>query len=171
MSEWIVTPQELTLEGFAPFGEAILIPKTASSSFGKAWECWFPLGDLGDQIGSVGMVITSPTDGLIESMEREPTKEFLVPLRDPIVQAVAPPGDVEDPNEQPDPESVRAFIIRPGQAIIMSPGTWHWAAMPLSNEPATYLFVGEDHPPLPGRESSPWVPYLNNYKARVVLPQ
>jgi ureidoglycolate lyase len=169
MREWIVNPEELTQEGFSQYGEAILVPKAPPPFSGKGWECWYPLGDLGDQIGAVGLVLTKPTDGVIEAMEREPTKEFLLPLSTPIIQAVAPPGDIYDPNEVPDPASVRAFIIRPGQAILMAPGTWHWAAMPFSKEPTTYLFVGEEHPPLPGRESGPWVPFAQSSKVKVVI--
>jgi len=169
MSEWVVTAEELTTKGFLPFGEAVLIPQIPSPFSGKGWECWYPLGDLGDQIASVGIVITKPTDGVFEAMEREPSKEFLLPLTAPIVQAVAPPGDVNNPNEKPDPAAVRAFIVRPGQAIIMSAGTWHWAAMPFGDESTSYIFLGEEHPPLPGRESSPWVPFLQNKKVRVEI--
>lgn len=169
MSEWIVTPEELTLEGFMPYGEAVLIPQNPSPFSGKGWECWFPRGGLGDQSASVGIVVTKPTDGVIEAMEREPIKEFLLPLTAPIIQAVAPPGDINNPNEKPDPASVRAFIIRPGQAIIMSPGTWHWAALPLKDKPTTYFFLGEEHSPLPGRDSSPWVTFVQNSKVKVEL--
>lgn len=158
----IVIAEELTVEGFAPYGQAILSPDLPAPTSGEDWDCWFQLGDFSPGNHAVGIVHTRPTDDLIRVMEREPKTEFLLPITGPIVQAVAKPGDLTNHEQQPDPTTVRAFIIRPGQAIIMAPGTWHWASVPLASEEVIYYFVTEPHPPEPGREESPWVPFINN---------
>lgn len=167
--EHIVMAEELTVEGFAPYGQAILVPEDPPPKTGEDWDCWFGLGGLSESRPAVGIVLTRPTDGFIATMEREPTTEFLLPISGPVIQAVAVPGDLTDHSQQPDASTVRAFIIRPGQAIIMTPGTWHWAALPLDGE-TLYYFVTEPHPPEPGREASPWVPFKNGDTVRVRIP-
>ncbi len=41
------------------------------------------------------------------------------------VLAVAPPGNVDNPDAQPDPDQIRAFTIPGDTAIMMHTGTWH----------------------------------------------
>ncbi|HBY93138.1 MAG TPA: hypothetical protein DEP84_04095 [Chloroflexi bacterium] len=165
-----VTAEELTVEGFAPYGQAVLVPEIPAPKTGEDWDCWFGLGSLSESRAAVGIVLTRPTNRLITTMEREPTTEFLLPISGLVIQAVAVPGDLTDHGQQPDASTVRAFIIRPGQAIIMAPGTWHWAALPLDRE-TLYYFVTEPHPLEPGREASPWVPFKNGDTVRVVIPR
>ncbi len=167
--EYIVTPEELTVDGFAAYGQAILLPEDPAPKKDEGWDCWFPLGTFSEGKAAVGVVTTRPTDGLITAMEREPKTEFLLPISSAVIQSVALPGDLSDHAQQPDAATVRAFIIRPGQAIVMAPGTWHWAALPLEGE-TPYYFVTEPHPPEPGREASPWVPFSNSDTVRVSIP-
>jgi ureidoglycolate lyase len=166
---YTVTPEELTAEGFAPYGQVVLPPEPPAPKFGDDWDCWFGLADLGHMRPSVGIVRTRPSRSAITTMEREPKPEFLLPISGPVVQAVALPGDLSDHTQQPDAATVRAFIIRPGQAIAMAPGTWHWAALPLHEEEVLYYFLTEAHPPEPGREESPWVPFQNGDIVRLNL--
>jgi len=166
--EYVVTPEELSPEAFAPYGEAVVMPSTPALKTGEDWECWFGLGSFGACEPVVGIVVTRPTDGRIAAMEREPKVEFLLPITGPVVQAVALPGDLSDHTQQPDAATVRAFIIRPGQAILMAPGTWHWAALPLGGE-TLYYFITQPHPPEPGREASPWIPFRDNHSVKVSI--
>lgn len=166
--QYDVIPEELSVEGFAPYGRAVVVPQQPAPKTGSDWDCWFGLGDLGSMEPTVGIVKTRPTDELIMAMEREPKPEFLIPISGPVIQAVAVPGDLSDHSQRPDPSTVHAFVVRPGQAIIMAPGTWHWAALPLSHEETLYYFLTEAHPPEPGREESPWVPFQNDAAIRLV---
>lgn len=163
-----VVPEPLSIEAFAPFGQAILAPTRPAKKTGEDWDCWFGLGDFSRGKHVVGIVQTRPVPGIIEAMEREPKTEFLLPITGPIIQVVALPGDLADQRLQPDAATCRAFIIRPGQAIIMSPGTWHWAGLPLEDREILYYFVTEPHLPPAGRETSPWVPFQNNVKVHVM---
>ncbi len=158
----VIKPQALTKETFAPYGQAITVPEVPAPKTGVDWDCWFKLGDLGALRPSVGIVTTRPTKALISTMEREPKPEFLLPISGPVIQTVALPGDLENHEQQPEAATVRAFIVRPGQAIIMASGTWHWAALPLDDEEVLYYFITEPHPPEPGREESPWIPFAGN---------
>ena len=162
--EYQVVPEELTREGFLPYGQAILPPQLPAPKQGKDWDCWVPLGALGEGAPSVGIVLTRSTPGIIRAMEREPKTEFLLPITGPVVQAVALPGDLSDPGERPAAATVRAFIVHPGQAIIMSPGTWHWAALPLNQEEVLYYFATELRPPT---SAGPWISFQNGDTTRL----
>jgi ureidoglycolate hydrolase len=157
---YVVQVEPLTVESFAPYGQAILVPTTPAPKTGDDWDCWFGVGDLSCTNPKVGIVITRPASGRVDAMEREPVAEFLLPITGPIIQAVGLPGDLSDFTQVPDAHTVRAFRIEPGQAIAMAPGTWHCAAMPVGGE-TLYYFATEEHPPEPGRGSSPWIPFAD----------
>ena len=165
--EYIVAPEPLTVASFAPYGQAILPAQPPAPKRGDDWDCWFPVGTLSPGTQAAGIVTTRPTKAPITTMEREPKTEFLLPITGPLIQAVAIPGDITDHFEQPDATTVKAFIIQPGQAIIMAPGTWHWAALPVGDEEVLYYFVGEAHDPEPGREASPWIPFVDDNMVRL----
>jgi len=167
--QYVVNPEPLTGAAFAPYGIAIVAVQPPAPKTGVDWDCWFPLAALSAGQPSVGLVVTRPTQAPITAMEREPVTEMVIPVERAIVQLVALPGDLRDYTQQPDAATVRAFVVRPGQGIVMAPGTWHWAALPLE-EPATYYFATEPHPPEPGREDSPWVPFGHGDTVRLVLP-
>lgn len=49
------------------------------------------------------------------------TQQAIIPLTGEIIQVVAASG----PDGRPDPSSIAAFSIPPGQGICMRPGCWH----------------------------------------------
>jgi ureidoglycolate lyase len=168
--EHIVIAEELSVGAFAPYGQAILQPTTPAPITGTDWECWVALGELGEGNPSVGIVVTRPVDNVVKAMEREPKTEFLIPITGPVIQTVALPGDLADHSQQPLAETVRAFVVRPGQAVVMAAGTWHSAALPLAGE-TMYYFMTEPHPPEPGREASPWVSFARGDTIRIQKPR
>lgn len=166
--ETIVRVQGLSCEAFAPYGKVVLRPTTPAPKTGSDWDCWVGVGLLPGSNLQLGQVITRPTDYRFTTMEREPTEEFLLPITGPVVQAVALSSNLSDPTEEPLASMVVAFRIEPGEAIIMSPGIWHWAAMPVHGE-TFYFFAGLPLPPQPGREASPWIPFRDRAIVRVEL--
>jgi ureidoglycolate lyase len=166
VSERVLAPRALDDEAFRPFGRAVKLPQARARKRGIDWDCWFELGSLGACEPSVGIVLTRPTDGRIEQMEREPTSELLLPVTGAVVQAVAPPGDLDDAGAQPDADAVAAFVVEPGEAVIMAPGTWHWAAIPLRGE-TLYYFVTQAQRLEPGQ--SPWVPFRAGRTVKIDL--
>jgi ureidoglycolate hydrolase len=156
----IVVARPLDEEGFRPFGRAIEIPAEPAVKRGEDWDCWFALASLGSCSPGVGAVVTRPTQAAVTAMEREPASELLLPVTGAVVQAVGLPG------EEPDAETVEAFVVEPGQAIVMAPGTWHCAARPVTGE-ALYYFVTEPTPLEPGQ--SPWVPFRGGKAVSVRL--
>jgi len=168
MTTFSVIAEDLVPENFSLFGQAIMRPAGVAPKRGEDWDCWVPLGRLGQGDPSVGIVTTRPTDGIIRAMEREPKTEFLLPVSGPVVQVVAPRPDVPGPQSLPEADTVRAFVIWPGQAIVMAPGTWHWAAFPFRNEEVLYFFATEIGEPAVQGAADPWVPFKDGNLVRVV---
>jgi ureidoglycolate lyase len=159
-TRYIVRPEELTPDSFAPYGRAILPPDYPATKRSGEWDCWVQLENLGPGAAGVGIVITRPSDGWVTSMEAHDRREFLLPISGPVIQAVALPASFGQPAAQPDAASVRAFIIRPGQSIVMEAGTWHWAAIPWENE-VLYYFLVDINTRSPGTDDNPWIPFLD----------
>jgi ureidoglycolate lyase len=162
-----VKAEPLSVEGFSQYGTAILLPTTPAPKAGKDWDCWFGFGKITDGNGSIGIVQTRPSGDLITHMEAHLHPEFLIPVTGPIIQAVALPERDGQPGEKPNPATVRAFILEPGQAIIMDRGVWHYAAVPLRDE-AWYYFMGNPVWDGPGTPEQPWIPFLGDQKIKIV---
>ena len=153
-----IIPEPLTVEAFTPFGKAILRPEYDESptKTGSNWQCWFGVEDLTPGKGSLGIVTTRWTDEAINVMEAHSARELLIPLDRPIIQAVAAPADMDNINAKPDLNTVRAFILEPGQAIMMEVGAWHYAAMSFNGE-AIYYFIANKDSTDPGGTPNRWI--------------
>ena len=158
-----LTPEPLTVETFAPYGKAVLHPKTMGdpSKAADHWECWVGVGDMTTGTASLGIVTTRWTDKPINVMEAHTVREVLMPLDKTIVQVVAEPGDMEDVNATPDIKTAKAFILEPGQAIVMEVGTWHYAAFPFEGE-AIYYFLANREGRDPGGTPNRWIEFKDN---------
>lgn len=65
--------------------------------------------------------------------------QVLMPTNVPAVLAVAPATVAfTDPA---DADTVRAFLLRPGEVVVLHRGTWHWGPYPLGAEPVRLLNV------------------------------
>ena len=156
----------LTREAFAPFGQAVPRPAGPPTSSGAAFDCWFGVGTLHGADLRMGQVLARrPEGGVVEAMERHPDIELLMPATAALVQVVAPGRNLADAAERPRAEEAVAFLLQPGEAVIVAPGVWHAPAMPVDAE-AFYWFAGLPHPPEAGRGASAWIAFADG--ARVV---
>ncbi|WP_342565646.1 ureidoglycolate lyase [Paenibacillus sp. FSL R7-0345] len=153
--------EELTAESFAPYGKVVDIPAAESSKSGDGWDCWsyIQMLDVSEPIG-FGLVVTKQRGFTVTAMERHVSREELLLTFDKeIIQPVAHCLDIDDPEEQPDPSTVKAFRIKPGQAIVIGRGVWHSPAYPAA-EDARYLFAIEKKKDTFGDEMiNPWVDF------------
>ncbi len=161
--------EKLSVKTFKPFGQAVLGSIGKSNYKATSWKSLFPVAQIHLPQGELGWVISKkPKKGMIiEGMEREPEIEIIWPVGKPIIQVVSLPGNLEDHSEQPDAETSKAFLIKPGQVIIMKPGTWHYAAFPADSKEVFYYFITKDHPREPGWENVAWVPFKNNATTKI----
>ncbi|MEI3612777.1 ureidoglycolate lyase [Pseudogracilibacillus sp. SO30301A] len=166
-----VEVQELSAKEFEPFGKIVDLPNTPAPKVGKGWECWnyIAMLDVSVPIG-MGLVNTKERELVVDSMERHVSREeLLLALDKEIIQPVAICQDINDPNEKPRPDTVKAFRIKPGQGIIINKGVWHSPSYPVNGD-STYLFAIEKKPDKFGDEMvNPWVPFINDRAINIKL--
>ncbi|RXZ78521.1 hypothetical protein EBB07_26635 [Paenibacillaceae bacterium] len=157
-----VQVEELTQESFAPYGKVIDLPDAEPSKTGEGWDCWsyIQMLDVSEPIG-FGLVVTNQREPVVTAMERHVSREeLLLTFDQEIIQPVAQCLRIDDPDECPDPSTVKCFRIRPGQAIIISRGVWHSPAYPASGD-ARYMFGIEKKKDAFGDEMiHPWVDFI-----------
>ena len=63
--------------------------------------------------------------------------QVLLVLNCTAVIAVAPP--TSPPSQPPNAEAIEAFVLKPGDALVLHRGTWHWGPFPV-DAPQVDLF-------------------------------
>lgn len=164
--ERVISAEDLTLEAFAPFGRVIQTPAQPPTRSGPGWQAWYGYAALEcDQPLIFGSVVTEFRDVVVEVMERHThTFELLYPHDHELIQPLAPPAELDDPEARPSAEAIRAFLIPAGSAIVMHPGTWHSPAFPLSRD-CTYTFAALQ-PTFPYVPE--WIPLTDGATVQVV---
>lgn len=129
-----VSPEPLTAAAFKPFGEVIAIPETQppTSDLGVLrWWGGLAKAQIHEQI-EFGMFTVKTRPREVAEMERHvKTPEFLVGLGGEFILVVGRPS--VGPHG-PDAAKVKAFEVKPGQAVLMSRGTWHAWPFPHGDE-------------------------------------
>ena len=160
-----INVEKLTAEVFAPYGEVIEFASTAPDFSGDGWNCWFPVNLIKyNQAMGIGITESLKRAPIISKMERHVDNvELLMPIKDQLIQPMGLPKDLDNPAALPDPATVKAFLLEPGQAIIMKKGAWHDAAHTLSDSSIYYFFSEKSD------QVYPWVPFKDNLKIRFEL--
>ncbi|MCC7358138.1 MAG: ureidoglycolate lyase [Anaerolineales bacterium] len=125
----VAVVRPLTPEAFAPYGSVIQVPPEHQAG---GWdELPFPIrlaaeagfakveGEL--QFLAVTLAERALEVGYIE--RHLATAEIVIPLGQPLWLPVAAPTEAA----APDPAAVCVFALQPTQAVILLPGTWHFA--------------------------------------------
>jgi ureidoglycolate lyase len=138
----VVKVQPLSETAFAPFGRAVARKGAAPPDMkGEGWRCWFPLGELADPAPlEIGLVQSDPQPLLLKKMERHRDREeWVFALDRPLVQTVSlsAPSNLQSP----DPSRTQAFILQPGEGVILARGTWHAPGLPAGDRATLYGFV------------------------------
>lgn len=142
-----VTPEPLTAEAFAPYGDVIEASDRAEQvPINYGWTTRFrDLAGL-DYAGDGGRAMVSimrskpMTPLVLKIFERHPIgSQAFVPLQGrPFLVAVAPPGHF-------DPAAVRVFRAEVTQGVNYAKGTWHHFLLALDAE-SDFLVIDRDGP-------------------------
>jgi len=130
---------DLTPQSFAGYGSVLSTGPGAPMADSQEITYWGKVAELemGTRV-STGYMLCKPRAGVLQQLERHlRTPEILVALRgDSLVCMARPsaPGSAAI-------SGVQAFHVRQGQAFVMAPGTWHWAAFPTGRAEALFLVV------------------------------
>lgn len=144
----IVVAEALSQEAFAPYGtyfpmtgEAPQKPGQAAGlvhSEGIGWQdirTELPLIDLP---GSLGVTRGGAAPYAATHMERHMnTQEALFCMQEPVILAVAVPSHAKSPQAG----DIRAFVIHPGDVVVLERGVWHDACRGVGREAVYYWFA------------------------------
>ena len=123
---------ELSEAAFQPFGKVLRLPERKPDATGAVHEYWDQLVVFPGET-SVNFLITKQRDPIFTEMERHrATAEILVLLAGSCLLPVAPAGPLDE-------AAIRVFQMKPGDAVCMEPGTWHW--LPFPREQASQFLV------------------------------
>ena len=121
----------------------------ATWTTGDGWRDGFSKTPLIAGSGHLGITRGSGAPWSCTAMERHPqTEEAIFCAAQPVVLAVAPASDADAPHR----DDIEAFVIAPGQAVVMHRGVWHDACRGATG-PAPYYWMA-----ICGLGESPWVP-------------
>lgn len=158
-----IETEALRPETVTEFGKALVFHGQAASSSGEWWRCWEGCAELSAGRQWVGFVQADGGSPIIREMEREPGTEIVIAADGELVQVVAP--SIFDANgvDRPDPLKARAFVLRPGTALLMAPGVWHAAAFGLRG-PASYFYIAERRKAEDSEGRGGWVEFADRFQ-------
>jgi ureidoglycolate lyase len=133
-----MTVEELTAEGFEPFGRIVATPSRPPDATAATWRWWAETATLPDAgPWAVGYLQLDPGPSAFDWAERHlRSEELVVPVHGELVVYAGPP----DQGEEPAADRFRLFRLRPRQAAILARGVWHGAPLAVSG-PATALVL------------------------------
>ena len=140
-----LTPEPLTAEAFAPFGDVIEASAATAMPINYGWTTRFDaLADVavGDGRATISIFRSKPlAPPVLKIFERHPLgSQAFMPLQGrPFLVAVAPPGDF-------DAAKVRVFRAAATQGVNYARGTWHHFLLALDAE-SDFLVVDRDGGP------------------------
>ena len=142
-----VTPDNFSRYGMVYELTGDIDPKVVWTA-GDGWRDGFTKTSLIDGAGHLGVTRGGSAPWHCGAMERHPqTEEAIFCFAQPVVLAVAPASDAT----APDRNEIEAFVIAPGQAVVMDRNVWHDACRGVSG-PAPYYWMA-----VCGLGESPWV--------------
>jgi ureidoglycolate hydrolase len=134
--------QELSDGAFAEFGQVCLAPPRDKPEHSGEEFDWWPDLMVFDSIKGkygAGFALAKKSPFRQTCSERHmSTPEFLLAVNGDMAVIVGPPDYPNEPDRLPDLSRFAAFKVKAGEAILMKPGVWHYAAMPLNNEMYMY---------------------------------
>ncbi|RKX73805.1 MAG: hypothetical protein DRP49_06925 [Spirochaetes bacterium] len=133
-------------DNIGDYGTLVFTDNKTPGYESKEFSFWNRLGEMAlSETASVCLVESHKTDRLTSSVfERHlNTSETLIPTDD-IVIVIALPG--KNGNKEPDWDTVKAFRIKKGDAIILSKEVWHYAPMAVNGTVKTFVVFNTNTP-------------------------
>ncbi|PPL18869.1 ureidoglycolate lyase [Microterricola pindariensis] len=134
-----LTAEPLSADAFAAFGEYLDLGaggERVLTTRGDGWTDRRSLHAVLETPGHLGFTLGAATPFQITGMERHHhTREVLLCAAEPVVVAVAATA-----GERPDAADLRAFLLQPGDVIVLAEGIWHTACHGVG-KPAHYYWM------------------------------
>jgi len=137
---------DATEHSIGGYGTLISTGEKTADAASKEFKFWNRLGEMSlSETASVCIVESYKSETLSSTVfeRHQNTSETLIPTDD-IVIVIALPG--KDGNTEPDWESVKAFRVRKGDAVILSKDVWHYAPMSIDGMVKTFIVFNTNTP-------------------------
>lgn len=128
-----LTPRRASPDAFARFGSVVPAPTTEPTASDATFRYWSDLAHYRiDGETEIGLCTVyrqpEPRVAWVERHDRTP--EFLIPADGPFLLPVMDEAG-----------AVEVFRVEPGEAVVIGPGVWHGACLPVDADRATYFVV------------------------------
>ncbi len=142
-----LTPEELTEENFADFGEVVSIEskksKTINNGFAEKFADIASLDTKEDQGQTSVHIFVAKSRQFplhISMLEKHPyfSQTFIPRHSSPFIIVVAPPS------EKPSIEKIKAFITNGDQGVSYSRGVWHFPLISM-NDNSQFIVIDRKH--------------------------
>jgi ureidoglycolate hydrolase len=139
-----VALEGLSAEGFAPFGAVLEEGWPASTFEGLPYQM-LNVGFEVDGTPALYVIRYMRREMVLSKFERHLTMtETRISLGTHYVIVVAGATPIADRHRLPEPGSARAFLMRPGQGVLLKQGTWHALnCFPVARPFADFAFISE----------------------------
>ena len=131
----ILLAKRATSSNLSKYGSIAGAPAGAPTSAGAGYKFWSDIAHYHvDGDTEIGLCTVFERPGAaIDSMERHlRTPEILVPIDAPFALPVMTGGDAAAPE---------AFLVNPGEAIVINRGIWHGACIPVRKHQSSYFVI------------------------------
>ena len=134
----IIKAMPVTEENIKPFGRYEQIMKGEARTGTGGWRAWTTPDVTMDDEAHFGFVKVGGMPFEVDSMERHTkTTELMMSGDKPFVVALANSA----PDGEPLAEDIRAFIVQPGEYIVIDRGIWHDACRSAQGDGCYYYFL------------------------------
>jgi len=150
----ILRPVPVNDAAFGRFGKVVLSPRDVPTSEAKDYKFWSDIAHYeirGETEIGLCQVFRQPVN-TITGMERHlRTPEILIPIDAPFVLPLVLEGTCSD--------EAGVFRVEPGQAVVINPGVWHGACLPVGAPSSWYFVVFRRGTPMTDVEKQPVEPF------------
>jgi len=121
---------------FKTFGRVVILPQKDPTSQAADYKFWSDIANYKiEGETEIGLcTVYKQNEDSISGMERHlNTPEILIPVDSPFILPLLIEGDYVD--------QAKAYVVKPGEAVVIDPGVWHGACLPVGAERATYFVI------------------------------
>jgi ureidoglycolate lyase len=122
---------------FKSYGKIVKDPaRIAPTSQASDYKFWSDIANYNIEGNTeIGIcVVYKQAKNKISAIERHlQTPEILIPIDGPVVLPVL--------NDEKHDDEVEAFLVSPGEAVVINKGVWHGACIPIGKNQSSYFVI------------------------------
>lgn len=151
----IIASKRISLENFKSYGTVVTTSETEPTFEAINYKFWSDIAhyqiDGSTEMG-ICTVYRQPVNEITELERHQKTPEILIPIDDSFVLPLLLEGRGD--------RGVEAFLVDPGEAVVVNTGVWHGACIPLRKKECSYFVIFRKNTPLDDCEQKGILPVL-----------